>query len=359
MNDVIRVVTILSALVVIAVAGYSTYLLSPVLVPFLVAATLAYILTPLVNSLTLGKKFKMPKTLAVTLVFVVFILFLFMIVLIIIPIFQKQISELIKQIPTFIAWTQDYLMPRLSNLFNLDATTLNVDNLKNLAIKNLDKTSNFVIWFWGSILHSSMDLIKWLINVGLIFVVTFYLLRDWNQCTTAITNLLPTKHKDHIIHLAKKCDETLGLFFRGQLLVIFALIVVYSLGLMLAGIKYSLLIGMTAGLLSIIPYLGGIIGLLLAALAAIFQTQEITSLIKVAIVFGVGNIMEGMVLTPLLIGDKLGLHPVVVIFALLAGGQLFGFVGILLALPITAVLVTLLREKYSKATLMQHKPAGT
>jgi len=194
----------------------------------------------------------------------------------------------------------------------------------------------------------------WLMNLVLIPVVTFYLLRDWDLLIKGIRGLLPRKIEPRVEQLAVEINEVLGAFVRGQLLVMFALGVIYTAGLWLIGLDLAFIIGMGAGLLSVVPYLGTVVGLLAAVLAAIFQFQDLFHTVMVLLVFGAGQMLEGMVLTPKLVGDRIGLHPVAVIFAVLAGGQLFGFLGILLALPVASalnVLVRHLRDKYTKSTL--------
>jgi predicted PurR-regulated permease PerM len=190
----------------------------------------------------------------------------------------------------------------------------------------------------------------------LIIVVTFYLLRDWDVLVGRVRELLPRKTEPVIVQLAQQSDEVLGAFLRGQLLVMLSLAIVYTSGLMIIGLDLALLIGMMAGLVSFVPYLGFIVGIAAAIIAALFQFQEIMPLLYIAIVFGIGQMLEGMLLTPLLVGDRIGLHPVVVIFAVLAGGQLFGFVGVLLALPVAAVIAVVLRylhAEYKKSALYE------
>ena len=197
-------------------------------------------------------------------------------------------------------------------------------------------------------------MLGWLMNLVLIPVVTFYLLRDWDLLIKGIRELLPRKIEPTVSTLASEIDEVLGAFVRGQLMVMFALGVIYTAGLWLIGLDLAFIIGMGAGLLSVVPYLGTAVGLVAAVLAAIFQFQDLFHTIMVLLVFGAGQMLEGMVLTPKLVGDRIGLHPVVVIFAVLAGGQLFGFLGILLALPVASalnVLVRHLRDEYTKSTL--------
>ena len=200
-----------------------------------------------------------------------------------------------------------------------------------------------------------------LTNLILIPVVTFYLLRDWDRLVRGIHDLLPRNMEAEISQMASDIDKVLGAFFRGQLMVMFALGFIYTIGLSLVGIELAVLIGMGAGLLSIVPYLGSIVGVLVAAGAAIFQFQDAFHLVMVLLVFGVGQAAEGMYLTPKLVGDQIGLHPVTVIFAVLAGGQLFGFLGILLALPVAAALNVLVRhmhQAYRQSELYQSAPGG-
>ena len=199
-----------------------------------------------------------------------------------------------------------------------------------------------------------MALAAWVANLILVPVVTFYLLRDWDVMMAKVNRLLPRNIEPKVSLWASECDEVLGAFMKGQLLVMFALGVIYAIGLWLVGLDLALLVGMIAGLASIVPYMGFIIGIVVAGVAAFIQFQDPVVLAYVGAVFMVGQMLEGMLLTPLLVGDRIGLHPVAVIFAIMAGGQLFGFVGILLALPVAAVIMVLLRhlhERYKSSSL--------
>ena len=196
--------------------------------------------------------------------------------------------------------------------------------------------------------RGGMAVATWLTHLVLIPVVTFYLLRDWDLMVRGIHDLLPRNMEAEISRLASEVDDVLGAFFRGQLMVMLALGVIYAVGLSVVGIELAVLIGLGAGLLSIVPYLGSIVGVVVAAGAAIFQFHDWFHLVMVLLVFGVGQSAEGMFLTPKLVGDQIGLHPVAVIFAVLAGGQLFGFLGILLALPVAAALNVLVRHMHQK-----------
>jgi predicted PurR-regulated permease PerM len=176
-------------------------------------------------------------------------------------------------------------------------------------------------------------------------VVSFYLMRDWDLMVAKLRSLLPRGREGLVVQLFSECHEVLGAFLRGQLLVMLALGVMYASGLMLIGLELGLLIGVLAGLASIVPYLGVVVGIGAALTAGLFQFGvDFYPLLGIAAVFMVGQMLEGMLLTPMLVGDRIGLHPVAVIFAIMAGGQLFGFTGILLALPVAAVIMVLARH---------------
>jgi predicted PurR-regulated permease PerM len=175
-------------------------------------------------------------------------------------------------------------------------------------------------------------------------IVAFYLLRDWDNLVARVRDLVPRRWLPTVTTLAGETDQVLAAFIRGQLSVMAALAVIYSLGLWIAGLDLALLIGLLAGLVSFVPYLGFIVGILAASLAVLVQTHELLPLVWILLVFGAGQMLESMWLTPWLVGNQIGLHPVIVIFAILAGGQLFGFVGVLLALPAAAVLAVLARH---------------
>ncbi len=196
----------------------------------------------------------------------------------------------------------------------------------------------------SSVSHSGGVIAEWLMNLLLIPVVTFYLLRDWDGLIAKVHDLLPRRVAPTATKLAGEVDTVLAAFVRGQFYVMLALGGIYSIGLWMTGLDVALLIGMLAGLVSFVPYLGSIVGIVMACVAALVQFHELIQLVPVAIVFIIGQSLEGMVLTPMLVGDKIGLHPVAVMFAVLAGGQLFGFLGILLALPVASVIMVLLRH---------------
>ena len=173
------------------------------------------------------------------------------------------------------------------------------------------------------------------------------MLRDWDFIVLRLGALVPTSQRDTVISLVRDADDMLGAFLRVQLLVMTALAIIYSLGLSLVGLKFAVAIGVVAGLVSFVPYLGLVFGIALASLTVVLEPDPLWQLVGVFATFTIAQVIEGSILTPKLVGDRIGLHPVLVIFAVAAGGQLFGFFGILLALPAAAVLSVLVRFAYS------------
>jgi predicted PurR-regulated permease PerM len=201
-----------------------------------------------------------------------------------------------------------------------------------------------------SVSHSGAVILGWVMNLVLIPVISFYLLRDWDGLMVQIHDLFPRRYSGVVSKLAKEADEVLGAFMRGQFYVMLAMGLVYSLGLWLIDLQLALLIGMMAGLISFVPYMGVVVGLVTACLAALLEYQNVMHIMPVLIVFAIGHSLESMWLTPWLVGNRIGLHPVAVIFAVLAGGQLFGFLGVLLALPLASVIMVLLRHIHERYT---------
>jgi len=338
-------------LAVTLTAGFLLYLLAPVLTPFLAAALLAYLGDPLVDRMEAKG---LPRTVAVVVMFVLLFLLLAGALLLLVPALQQQLVSLAQALPRYLDWLQANLVPWLNQTFGVDAAVLDWSTLKSTAQENWSQVGGAAGGIMSWLSSSSMALVAVLANLVLIPVVTFYLLRDWDHLVAHVRKLLPRKWEATIVQLATDSDTVLGSFLRGQLLVMLVLGAVYSLGLWWVGLELALIIGVVAGLVSFVPYLGFIIGIVLAGVAAIMQFHEAYYLLLVGAVFGVGQALEGMLLTPLLVGDKIGLHPVAVIFAVMAGGQLFGFVGVMLALPAAAVIMVLLRyahQQYQQSEL--------
>ncbi len=331
--------------------GWLIYELRPILMPFLVGAALAYFGDPLADRL---EKVGLNRTLAVVVVFAGLFLVILIALLIVAPMLWRQIGELVAKIPNVLAWVRETALPWLEARFGISLAALDVEVLGRRLAANWSKAGGVLGVVLARTTESGLALIGWFANLALIPVVAFYLLRDWDVLMARIHAMLPRPYAATITQLARECDEVLSAFVRGQFLVMLGLGIIYSVGLWLIGLDLALLIGMLSGLASIVPYLGFIIGIVAATIAAFFQFGDILHLLLVWGVFGIGQVMESAVLTPLLVGDRIGLHPVAVIFAVLAGGQLFGFIGILLALPVAAVVMVLVRhgrDRYLNSSL--------
>jgi predicted PurR-regulated permease PerM len=319
------------------------YFLGPVLMPFVLSAGLAYLADPLVDRL----QRRMSRTLAVTLVFVTLTALFLPALMLLLPQLFEQVREFITHVPDYLAWIQQTGLPAIG-VHLPPEMQLDADNIKRVVAENLPEAGGLARDLFGTLSRSGGALMLFMANLLLIPVVTFYLLRDWDTLIAWVDGALPARYRDTVRNLAQESDFVLSGFLRGQLLVMVSLGAIYSIGLWIVGVKLALLIGIGAGLVSFVPYLGFIAGLLAASIAVLAQMNGLTPLLGVLAVFMVGQVVESMLLTPWLVGDRIGLHPVAVIFAVMAGGQLFGFVGILLALPVTAVLAVLLRHAMSR-----------
>lgn len=332
-------------LLLLIVCVWLLSLLSSLLIPFFIAAFIAYLGDPLVDRL---KKLHIPRTVSVLLIFILIFIIIALLLFWLIPLLAKQIGLLLELAPDFLNWVQLTALPWLNKHVGVQEA-LDVQAVKNTLAANMSKASVVAQWLFTTVSSSSAYVIECVIDVVLVVVVAFYLMRDWDVLMCRISELFPRKIAPIADHLAKQCDDVLSSFLRGQLMIMVVLGVIYAVGLSLIGIHVALLIGVMAGLISVVPYLGTISGLVAAILAAIFQFGTVMPVVWVLIVFAIGHVMEGMVLTPLLIGNRIGLHPVAVIFSVLAGGVLFGFLGVLLALPVAAVIMVFIRyykERY-------------
>ncbi|HFD12396.1 MAG TPA: AI-2E family transporter [Crenotrichaceae bacterium] len=330
-------------LIGLVISGWLIYLLSPILSPFLFSALLAYLFDPLADQL---EERKLTRTLSVIVVFATIMLLVTSVLLWLLPALEQEISKLLKNLPSYIVTIRNWIMPWLQEHFGIQADALDTSQLIEILKQHWKQAGGFASSLIASVSKSGLAIASGFMNVLIIPVVTFYLLRDWDILVAEIKHLLPRTKLSTISRLAKEADQVLGAFLRGQFSVMIALGFVYSLGLTLVGVDYAFLIGMISGLVSFIPYLGSTIGLVLASLAAAVQYQDWSHVLFAAGVFGFGQMLEGFVLTPLLVGNKVGLHPVTVIFAIMAGGQLFGFTGVLLALPVAAVLMVVVRHAH-------------
>lgn len=338
------------ALLAAALGLLLIWLLQPILTPFLAGAALAYLGDPLVDRL---EAWKVNRSLGVLIVFLVFFAAFASMLLVVVPLLVNELASLVRQLPALIKWLHESIGPFLHdavgmNPFDIETLDISTAEIAQRIRDNWQEAGGVLGSILAYITRSGLAFIAALGTLALTPVVAFYIMRDWDHIMDLIRVMVPRDHESTFVTLAVECDEVLSAFLRGQLMIMLLLGIIYSTGLYIVGLELAILIGMMAGLLSIVPYLGFIIGIAAAILAAIFQFQEILPVVFVVLVFVVGQLLEGSVLTPWLVGNKIGMHPVAVIFAVLAGGQLFGFVGILLALPVAAVIMVFLRHLHGK-----------
>ncbi|MBS0431710.1 MAG: AI-2E family transporter [Proteobacteria bacterium] len=334
-------------LFIVLAVGFLLWLLAPVLTPFVIAAMLAYLGDPLANRL---QRLHCNRTVATSIVFLVMVLVLVGSLVLLVPLIERQVVRLIGAMPVYAAWVKTHLLPWLQQRLHLPADAFDFEQIMGNVRAHIGTIGNVAAAAIGYATRSGLTLIGWAASLVLIPVVTFYLLRDWHLFVAKIDELLPRTIEPTVARLVRESDAVLGAFVRGQLLVMIALAVYYAVALWAIGLDVGPLIGMIAGLVSFVPYLGFITGLLASVIAALVQYHDWPHLLMVLAVFGIGQVLEGYVLVPRLVGGKIGLHPVAVIFAIMAFGQLFGFIGVLLALPMASVLTVLLRYAYERYT---------
>lgn len=320
------------------------WLLAPVITPFVGAWVLAYALEPVVGRL---HRARCPRWLAVSLALIAATVLVLAAVLLVAPIVWHQLPVLREQLPGLLSAVYDFVAPKLAQLGV--RVPQDISELKALVVSAL--SDNAESWI-GRALSSAriggsaaMTLVGWL---TLVPIVTFYLLLDWDGIIGRVRSLVPPRMLPSVTSFFQECDHLLGQYLRGQLLVMLVLAVFYSVGLALFGFDLAVPVGVFTGLAVFIPYLGYGLGLVLALLAGVLQFapagDAVHALVGVAVVYGLGQIVESFFLTPYLVGERIGLHPIAVIFALLAFAQLFGFVGVLLALPLAAVALVAVRR---------------
>jgi len=333
----------LNWLIAISLTGWLFYLLAPVLTPFVAAALLAYIGDPLADRL---ERLKMPRTLAVVAVFLLTFLVLSLLVVLVGPLIRTQVGALFDALPDIARQIEQVWMPNVAGYLDIEVG-------EDVGIGAFLARYSDMAGTWGtkalvSLTKSGGAVAAAVLSLFLVPILTFYLLRDWDSILERLEALLPSNQRPTIVALAKETDEVLGAFLRGQLLVMMALSIIYSVGLGLVGLKFAVAIGVVSGLVSFVPYLGFVFGIALAGLTVALEPNPMWLMIGVLATFSIAQLLEGSILTPKLVGDRIGLHPVIIIFAVAAGGQLFGFFGILLALPAAAVLSVLVRFAYQR-----------
>ncbi len=320
------------------------YLIRSVLLPFVLGALIAYFLDPAADKL---EKWKFSRTLATATITLSFFTILVLLSLLIVPTIASQLSGLITDLPTyFIDIETKYEKQLVGWIGTLPASY--VESIKSAA----SNFSGFMIKFAGDmaggLFQSGMVIINILSLILITPVVAFYLLRDWDIITFKFYALLPRKHEKTIREQLALIDATLAGFIRGQINVCLLLGGFYAVGLSIVGLKFGILIGIATGLLVILPYVGLMFGMAIGLTVAFFQFGTWDGILPVLIVFIIGQVLEGNFITPKLVGEKVGLHPAWLIFGLLAGAALFGFVGVLIAVPVTAIIGVLIRFTLSR-----------
>ena len=316
------------------------YFLSPILAPFLFAAILAYISNPLVSWL---ERHRVRRALGAVLVMLLLAGLLLLLLLILLPLFIKEVRLLSERLPGFLTQLNDNLVPWIKARFGVELQ-FDLAALKKVIGDNLQGADGLGMKLLASLRIGGLAVLGFVVTLLLVPVVLFYLLRDWNGLLAQVENLLPRRWHPQLTGFAREIDAVLAEFLRGQIAVMVLMSVLYVLGLWLAGLEFALPIGIITGMLVFLPYVGMLTGLLLATVVALMQSPSVSGVVPVWIVFGIGQTLEGTLVTPFLVGKRIGLHPVAVIFALLAFGQIFGFFGVLLALPASAALLVGLRH---------------
>ena len=329
-------------------ALWIVWLLAPILSPFVFAALLGWLGDPLVDRLERAGR---TRNTAVILVFSVMTTVLVLALLVLVPLLEQQLVTLVESLPRYRDWFVGTALPWFERRTGLEILSwLDPEHLFNLIRAHWERAGGVAATVLGYVSRSGFALLAWFANLVLLPVLTFFFLRDWDLLVERIGLLVPRDHQDAVRRLARESDAVLGGFLRGQTLVMLILGVLYAMGLWAVGLDLGILIGVIAGLLTFVPYLGPAAIVVFGGTAALVQFGDWQHLAGVAVVFTVGQVIESYWLTPKLVGDRIGLHPMAVIFAVMAGGSLFGFLGMLLALPVAAVANVLLRFAHERYT---------
>jgi predicted PurR-regulated permease PerM len=327
--------------------GWLLWLLAPVLTPFAVAALLGWMGDPLVDRL----ERRLPRNTSVILVFAAMTVAALLALLALLPLLQRQVLTLVVSLPHYRDWFTGTAVPWLESKTGLHLLEwLDPQRMIEAFRQHWEAAGGAAATLLGYLSRSGFVLLGWIANLVLLPVLTFFFLRDWDLFVERVAALVPRRHAEIVGQLARESSEVLRGFLRGQLLVMLILGLLYAIGLWAVGLDLGILIGVLAGVLTFVPYLGPATVIVLGGVAALAQYGDWQHLAGVGLVFALGQAVESYWLTPKLVGGRIGLHPVAVIFAVLAGGQLFGFLGMLLALPIAAVINVLLRYAHTRYT---------
>ena len=316
------------------------WLLAPILTPFALAAVFAYLCNPAVDALV---RRRLPRTVAALLVIGGLTLVLIALVLVLLPMLHHKGMMLVQKLPVLTDLFNEHASPKLNEFFNIQLQ-LDSAQFRVWLGQFRDNAQDLLPVVLGQIGNRGMAIAMMIVNLLLIPIATFYLLQEWPRVITGLSRMLPRPWLPRARRVTAEIDAVLAQFCRGQLSVMLLLAVFYSVGLWLAGLDFALPVGVMTGLLCFVPYVGFGSGLTLALLSALLQGGGWEPVIGVAVVYSLGQLIESFALTPYIVGERIGLHPLAVIFALMAFGQLFGFTGMLVALPASAALLVGLRE---------------
>lgn len=316
------------------------WLLRGILLPFVLGMALAYVLDPVADRL---ERIGIPRWIATSLVLAIFVGAFVALAVLVVPLVENQVVQLVSQLPHYADVVRRQVLPAVTRLIRRVSGAADAEDVRKAASSYAGNLSTWIGDLVGRVWTSGLAIANVVYVMLLTPLVAFYFLRDWDYIVARIDFWLPRRQADTIRELAREIDAILAGFVRGQATVCFMLAVYYSVALSLAGLDYGIIIGITAGILTFIPYLGAIVGLIVSILVAISQFDDYSRVLIVAGVYVFGHSVEANFITPNLVGDRVQLHPVWILFALLAGGALFGFTGVLLAVPVAAVIGVVVR----------------
>jgi len=314
--------------------------LGAALTPFLVGAILAYLGLPIVRHC---ERMRIPRTVGTLVAVVAMGLLIAALLLVIIPLVQAEVALVMRQLPALTEQFTARAGPWINEQFGIELR-FDFAQIKELVAEHAESAKALSLQLLGGVKSGGLIIVGLLVNLALTPVVMFFLLRDWKLIIRRIDDLTPRRWAPLVRSMARDVDHVLSEFLHGQVLVMVSLAVYYCVALSIAGLQFALPIGILTGLLVFIPYVGFGIGFALGMLAALLQWNGLPGFLAILSVYGIGQLLENYVLIPYLVGQRIGLHPLAVIFALMAFAQLFGFAGVLLALPVSAALLVGLRH---------------
>jgi predicted PurR-regulated permease PerM len=341
---------LLLGVVAIALLGLFIYSVSSILLPFVVAIIASYFLNPAVDKLD---RSGIPRAFGSLIIIASFFTIVAVIIILVAPVFYNQFVEMTTKIPEYINAANKTILPSVNSFVRKFAPDLMVK-----AKESVSALSLYILQFIGKIMQNIWSSGMFLVNMfSLIFimpVITFYIMRDWHKIVVKIDRLIPTKYTPAVREQFAEIDMILSGYIRGQINVCILLGVFYAASLMIVGLEFGFFIGIATGMLAIIPYVGLLVGFALGIIVAILQFGDVINVSIVAGIFVVGQFVEGNFITPRMVGNKVGLHPVWIIFGMMAAAAMFGFTGILVAIPVTAIIGVFVRfaiRKYLKSPI--------